>query len=136
MGGWLGVYGLTALAFVAIDAVWLGWVAPQFYQKHLGHFLRPDPLWIPAVLFYGVYIAGVVVFAVRPGLESGSVLQAAALGGMLGLMAYATFDLTSMALFKDFPTIVVVVDLIWGTVLTATVAASGVGLGRWVGVGG
>ena len=131
----LKLYGLTAAVFFAIDLVWLGVVAAGFYQKHLGHLLRPDVLWVPALLFYSIYLAGVLVFAVVPGLEAGSVVRAATLGAFFGFVAYATFDLTCMALFRDFPTIVVVVDLIWGAVLTGTVAAAGFGIGRWLGLG-
>lgn len=129
------LYGLMAAVFFAIDLVWLGVVAPGFYQKHLGHLLRPDVVWGAALLFYALYLAGALVFAVLPGLEAGSLARTVALGAFFGLVAYATFDLTSMALMRDFPLVVVVVDLIWGTVLTATVSAAGFGLGRWLGVG-
>jgi len=130
---YLALYGLSALAFVAIDFVWLGLVAPGFYQKHLGHILRPEFLKVPAILFYAVFIAGVLVFAVLPGLAADSLVRTMALGAFLGFFAYATFDLTSMALIEGFPWIVVFVDLTWGTVLTASVAAAGFGFGRWLG---
>lgn len=129
------LYGLMAVVFFAIDLVWLGVVASGFYQKHLGHLLRPDVVWGAALLFYALYLAGTLVFAVLPGLEAGSLGRTLALGAFFGLVAYATFDLTCMALMRDFPLVVVVVDLIWGTVLTATVAAAGFGLGRWLGLG-
>ena len=109
-------------------------VAPGFYQKHLGHLLRPDVVWPAAIAFYLMYIAGMVVFAIQPGLEAGSLARTAALGAFFGLVAYATFDLTCMALFKDFPLVVVVVDLLWGTVLTATVSTAGFFIGRWLGM--
>lgn len=128
------LYGLTALVFFAIDLVWLGVVAPGFYQRHLGHLLRPDVLWAPALLFYALYIAGVLVFAVLPGLEVETLRRTLALGAFFGLVAYATFDLTCMALMKDFPLVVVAVDLVWGTVLTASVSAAGFGIGRWLGL--
>lgn len=130
----LKVYGLMAVAFFAIDLVWLGVVAQAFYQKYLGHLLRADVLWAPALVFYAVYLAGVLVFAVLPGLEAGSLQRTLALGAFLGFFAYATFDLTGMALLKDFPLKVVVVDLTWGTVLTASVAAAGYAAGRWLGL--
>ena len=132
----LKLYGLTALVFFAIDLVWLGVVAQGFYEKHLGHLLRPDVVWPAALLFYLIYIAGLLVFAIVPSLEAGSVVRAVALGGFLGFFAYATFDLTCMALFRDFPRVVVLVDLLWGTVLSAAVTVSGYGLGRWLGLGG
>jgi uncharacterized membrane protein len=131
----LKLFGLTAAVFFAIDLVWLGVVATTFYQRHIGHLMRPDALWAPALAFYTVYIIGILVFAVLPGLESGSLARTAALGAFLGLFAYATFDLTCMALFRDFPGIVVAVDLAWGASLTSVVAAAGYGFGRWLGLG-
>ncbi len=133
--GFLKLYGLTALVFFAIDLVWLGLVAAGFYQRHLGHLLRPDVLWAPALVFYLLYIAGLLVFAVLPGLEVGALTRTLALGAFFGLVAYATFDLTCMALLRDFPLVVVVVDLVWGMVLTTLVSAAGYGLARWLGVG-
>ncbi|HKJ02826.1 MAG TPA: DUF2177 family protein [Longimicrobiales bacterium] len=130
----LKLYGLTAVVFFAVDLVWLGVVASGFYQKHLGHLLRPDVVWPAALLFYAMYLVGVLVFAVMPGLAAGSLGRAVVLGGFFGLVAYATFDLTCLALFADFPVIVVVVDLAWGLVLTAGVSAAGFGLGRWLGL--
>jgi uncharacterized membrane protein len=133
--GFLKLYGLTALVFFAIDLVWLGVVAAGFYQRHLGHLLRPDVLWAPALAFYLLYIAGLLVFAVLPGLAAGVLTRSLALGAFFGLVAYATFDLTCMALMRDFPLVVVAVDLVWGMVLTTAVSAAGFGIGRWLGVG-
>lgn len=128
------LYLATAAVFFAVDLVWLGVVAQGFYAKHLGHLLRPDVRWGAALAFYLLYLVGVLVFAVLPALEAGSPGRALALGALFGVVAYATFDLTCYALFAGFPPVVVVVDLIWGTVLTAGVAVAGYGLGRWLGV--
>jgi uncharacterized membrane protein len=92
-------------------------------------------LWGAALLFYLLYIAGLLVFAVLPGLQAASLVRTMAMGAFFGLVAYATFDLTCLALLRDFPVVVVVVDLIWGMVLTASVSAAGFGVGRWLGVG-
>jgi len=132
--GYLKLYGLTAIVFFAVDLLWLGIVAQGFYDRHLASLLRDRPIWPAALLFYALYIAGILVFAVLPALGTGEIKRAMGLGAFLGLVAYATFDLTCLALFRDFPPIVVVVDLIWGTVLTASVAAAGFGLGRWLDV--
>ena len=132
----LKLYGLTAVAFFAIDIVWITTIAQGFYQKHIGHLLRDQAVAGAAVLFYAIYIAGILVFAVVPGLESGSLTRTLLLGAFLGFFAYATFDLTSMALIQGFSWTVVVVDLVWGTVLTASVAAAGYGFGRWLGLAG
>jgi uncharacterized membrane protein len=132
---YLKLYALTTLAFFAIDLVWLGVVASSFYQKHLGPILRPDIVWGAALAFYALYIAGILVFAVVPGLQAGSLVRAVSLGAFFGLVAYATFDLTGMALIREFNWTVVIVDLIWGTVLTGSVAAAGFAAGQWLGVG-
>jgi len=132
----LRLYGLMAVVFFAIDLVWITVVAKSFYEEYLGDLLRPDVVWPAALAFYAIYIAGILVFAVMPGLEAGSGARAAALGAFLGLFAYATFDLTCLALFRSFPVIVVVVDLVWGTILTASIATAGFWLGRWLGLAG
>lgn len=126
------VFGLMTVVFLAIDVVWIGVVANRFYQHHLGFMLRPDVQWVPAMLFYLLFIAGVLVFAVMPGLERASLGRAVALGAFLGLVAYATYDLTSLALIKGFPRIVAVVDMVWGTSIAATIAAVGYGAARWL----
>jgi uncharacterized membrane protein len=126
------LYVPTALVFLALDLLWLGVVAAEFYREQLGHLLRADVLWGTALAFYGVYVAGILVFAVLPGLGAGSLARTAGLGAFLGFVAYAAFDLTARALFRGFPFAVVAVDLAWGTVLTAAVASAGYGVGRWV----
>jgi uncharacterized membrane protein len=131
----LKLYVATAAVFFAIDLVWLGLVAQRFYERQIGFLLADDVRWGAAVLFYAIYIAGILVFAVLPGLESGSLARTAGLAAFLGFFAYATFDLTSLALFEGFPTRVVVVDLAWGTVLTASVASAGYLIGTWLGMG-
>ena len=118
------VYAITLPIFFGIDLVWLGVVANAFYPRHLGHLLGGQVQWIPAVLFYLLYIAGIVFFAVKPAIEAGRARRALVNGAFLGLMAYATYDLTNQATMRDWPLIVTVVDLAWGTVLTGTVAVA------------
>ena len=133
---WSRLYLLTAAVFFAVDLVWLGTVADAFYQRHLGHLLADRVNWIAAVLFYAVYIAGIVFFVLAPALrERASVRWAAVKGGLLGLLAYATFDLTNLALIRGWPAIVAVVDIAWGTFLTGTVAAVSYALFRRAGPG-
>ena len=129
MGQALKLYGVAAVTFFLIDLVWIGVVAAGFYERHLGHLLSGVVRWDAAILFYLIFIAGLVVFAAMPAMEAGSLTRAAVLGGFLGLFAYATFDLTCMALFKDFPGVVVVIDMIWGTVLSASVTTATVAIG-------
>ncbi len=116
------LYLLTAPVFFAIDLVWLGLVARGFYQRELAAFVGPVN-WTAAVLFYLLYIVGILVFAVLPGIRAQSLLVACAYGALFGCIAYATYDLTNLATLKGWPLSVTLVDLAWGTVLTASVAS-------------
>lgn len=119
------VFLASLLVFFALDLTWLGVVAKAFYRAQMGHLMRPDVQWPAALLFYLIYVAAIVILCVAPAVEKQSIGRAAALGAVFGLAAYAAFDLTSLALLKDFPSKVVLVDLAWGTVLTAAVSAAG-----------
>ena len=124
---------LACLAtFFALDILWLGFVAKGFYQRQMGHLLRPDTQWGAAILFYLIYVAAIVGLCVLPAVEKGSLPRAVGLGALFGLAAYAAFDLTSLALLRDFPRGVVPVDLLWGVVLTARVCAAGYVVSRMV----
>lgn len=120
----LTAYGLVALIFLGLDAVWLGTMGPALYQPRLGHLLAEQVVWPAAALFYALYIGGIVVFAVGPGLRAQAASTALRLGAFLGLLAYATYDLTNQATMKDWPWLVTGVDLVWGTVVTG-IAAGG-----------
>ncbi|WP_419658933.1 conserved uncharacterized membrane protein, DUF2177 [Desulfosarcina variabilis str. Montpellier] len=127
----LAVYTITAVVFLLIDLFWLGIVAKGFYARHLGHLLREQVNWPAAVVFYLVYIAGIQVFVVGPALLGDWRMgHAALLGGMLGFFAYCTFDLTCMALFNAWPLVVTIVDIVWGTLLTAATAATALFVAR------
>jgi len=119
----LKLYGLGAVVCFAFDLIWIGVVAKGFYQREIGHLMRPDVRWVPAVLFYLIYVAALVTFVVIPSLERQSLGRALAFGAFFGLAAYAAYDLTSLALIRDFSTAAAVVDLAWGTALSATVSA-------------
>jgi uncharacterized membrane protein len=116
------LYLITLAVFFLVDMAWLGLVAKAFYRKHLGHLMAPKVGWPAALLFYVLFIAGLLVFAVRPALAAGAPVRALILGAGLGLVSYATYDLTNLATLKDWPLIVTVVDLVWGTVLGGTVS--------------
>jgi uncharacterized membrane protein len=108
--------------------VWLGLVARTFYRRHLGPLMADRPNWTAAVAFYLLYVVGVTVFAVLPAADSNSLLGAAWRGGLFGLVAYATYDLTNAATLRGWPGIVVVVDMAWGMMLTASVATTAAGV--------
>jgi len=122
IGRAVGTYLITLVIFFAIDLVWLGVVAKNFYRQHIGHLMSADVNWPAALLFYAVYIGGIVFFAIKPAFEAGSASRALAYGAFFGFIAYATYDLTNQATMKNWPVLVTVIDLAWGTVLTATVA--------------
>ena len=132
MSYYLKLYLLTVPVFFAIDLIWLGLVARSFYQKHLGYILSPEVNWPAAVVFYLIYIVGIIFFAVRPALEVESLSRALLLGAFFGFITYATYDLTNLATLKDWPLIVVIVDIAWGTVLCALVASGSFLIGRWL----
>ena len=126
------LYLLTLLGFFAIDMVWLGFVARGFYKQHLGFLLSPKPNWYAAIVFYLLFVGGILVFAVVPGLQAASLRKAVILGALFGLISYATYDLTNMATVKNWPWIVSVVDMTWGLVLAASVSGVGYLAGRWL----
>jgi uncharacterized membrane protein len=128
---WL--YLISFGVFLAIDAVWLMTMSSRFYQPRLGALMAERPNLAVAVLFYLVYVVGVLVLAVAPGIDAGSVSKAALYGALLGLVAYGTYDITNLSTIKDWPVIVTVVDLVWGTTLTAVVATAGYYVARWLG---
>ncbi|MGB4967831.1 MAG: DUF2177 family protein [Candidatus Saccharimonadales bacterium] len=106
-----------------LDFIWLGTVAKTFYRSQIGKLLLDKPNMTAAVLFYGLYVVGVVTFVVTPALEKGSLSYAVTRGALFGLVAYATYDLTNLATIKGFTTKIVMVDLLWGVCLTAAVSA-------------
>ncbi len=116
------LYLVTLVIFFLIDMAWLGAVAKGFYRKHLGALMSEKIVWPAAILFYLLFIAGLLVFAVRPGLAAGGPVRALLLGALFGLIAYATYDLTNLATMKGWPLVVTVVDLVWGTVLGGLVS--------------
>lgn len=124
MSAFLKMYAVGVTACFVVDLLWLGVVAKGFYQRQLGHLMRPDVQWAPAVLFYLIYVAALVVFVAAPAVERDSVGRAIGYGAFFGLAAYAAFDLTGLALLRDFPVSAAVVDLVWGTFLSATVSAA------------
>jgi len=119
------LYCATLFAFLCIDAVWLGLVARGFYGRHLESFLRTNPNWLAAFLFYLLFVAGILLFVVVPAAQHDSARRALIYGAFFGLVTFATYDLTNLATIKDWPLIVTIVDLVWGTSLGA--ALSGIG---------
>ncbi len=118
----LALYGISVPVFFAIDMVWLGFVASNFYKSRLGDLMGPIN-WPAAIIFYLVFLVGLTFFAIYPAAMKGSVITALTLGALFGFFTYATYDLTNLATLRDWPLSVSIVDMIWGTVLGGAVAA-------------
>jgi uncharacterized membrane protein len=118
----LKLYFIALPIFLAIDMVWLGLVAKNFYAKHIGFMMRTDVNWTAAILFYLLFIVGLVLFVVSPAMEKSSWIHALLFGALFGLITYATYDLTNLATVKNWPLLVTIVDMIWGAVLAASVS--------------
>jgi len=116
------MYLIAFIVFLIIDGIWLVFVAKNFYSKHLGYIMKEKPNLLAAGLFYLIFIVGVVYFVVKPGVEAQSIGSVILGGALLGFVSYATYDLTNMATVKKWPTIVTVVDLIWGTSLSTVIS--------------
>lgn len=112
---------LTFGSFIAIDAVWLTKVAPRLYKANIGHLMAAQPNLAAAAAFYIVYIIGLIAFVIDPAVTKQSLSFAVTRGALFGLVAYATFDLTGMAVLKNWPLKITIIDLAWGTLLTASV---------------
>ncbi|MCV2231433.1 DUF2177 family protein [Acholeplasma manati] len=113
----LKLYGIAFVVFFVVDLIWLGLVAKDLYQKEIGSLLKPDVNWAAAIIFYLLFILGLVIFVINPAVESGSLAKAMMLGVFFGLVTYATYDLTNLATMRDFTLKITLIDLTWGTTL-------------------
>lgn len=118
----LKLYAIALPVFFAIDMVWLGLVAKDFYRGQIGSLMKSDINWTAAISFYLLFIVGLVVFVITPAVGKGSWTYALVFGAFFGLITYATYDLTNLATLKDWPILVTLVDLAWGAVLAASVS--------------
>jgi uncharacterized membrane protein len=125
-------YLLTTLVFFAIDIAWIGGFAKKFYWGNMGSLLKDDINWAAALIFYLLYIVGIFVFAIMPAVKAESLQHAAIYGALFGFFCYATYDLTNLATMKGFPMKVAIVDMLWGAILTGSVAAAGYFITRWL----
>lgn len=126
----LTLYLTSVPIFFLIDMLWLGLIARNFYQSQLGH-LMGNVNWTAAIIFYLIFLVGLTFFAIYPSVTSGTVVTALMLGALFGFFTYATYDLTNLATLRDWPLPVVIVDIIWGTVLGASVAAATYLVNSW-----
>jgi uncharacterized membrane protein len=118
-------FAATLVAFLMLDFLWLATVGNSFYRPRMAYHLRPDVLFGVALAFYVLYAAALVYFAVRPGLADQSLMTAALTAAFFGLVAYGTYDLTNLSIMKEFPASLALLDMAWGTVLSAASASAG-----------
>lgn len=118
------VYALTFVVFFLVDIIWLGFISKPLYAKYIGN-LRSDKVnWPAALIFYFLFIAGLVYFVINPAISKESLGNAILIGGFFGLITYSTYDLTNLATLKDWPVVMTIIDIAWGTFLNA--ATSGI----------
>ena len=128
------LYLIGLPVFFAIDMVWLGLVAKDFYRRQIGFLMRDGFNWPAAVAFYLLFILGLVVFVIAPAMDRHSWLRALGYGALFGLITYATYDLTNLATLRDWPLLLTFVDLAWGAVLAAAVSVATYGIASQIGV--
>jgi len=127
------LYALALPVFFALDMVWLALIARNFYKNQIGFLMKPDVNWTAAIIFYLLFLVGLVVFVIEPAVEKKEWMMALGRGALFGLITYATYDLTNLATLKDWPFTVVWVDMMWGTVLAASVSVITYALAvRWL----
>ncbi len=114
-------YLVTLPIFFIIDMIWLGVVSNNLYKEQLGFLMKPSINWPAGIIFYLLFIVGLVIFVISPSLEKNSLSNALILGGLFGLIAYSTYDLTNLATIKNWPVLITVIDMIWGTILSSSV---------------
>lgn len=121
----LFAYAGTALTMLGADLLWLGLIATPLYRQGIGHLMAEQPRWAAVLLFYAVYSAGLVMFAVKPNAQRSSWRPTASTAALLGLFAYATYDLTNLATLRDWPLGLSLADIAWGCSVSALAASAG-----------
>jgi uncharacterized membrane protein len=133
MTRYLAAFGGAGLSMLVLDMIWLGFIAKPLYQEGIGHLMAPNPNVAVAALFYIVYAAGLVFFAVVPGARSPGWSATLGLGAFFGLVAYATYDLSNLATLRGWPPGLAAIDIAWGTVISAAAASCGRLAMQWLG---
>lgn len=128
------LYLLTLIVFVAIDVLWLTVISKNLYSTRLSHLLADNPKLLPAVLFYLIFVVGIIVFAVLPGYTDKSLLKTILLAGLFGALSYATYDLTNLATLKDWPVLITVIDILWGATVSVLTGIAGYYIAGWIGL--
>lgn len=123
------LYLASLAVFFAVDMLWLGVIARRFYARQIGHLMAEQVNWPAAIIFYLLFVAGLLYFAVLPGLQAGSFGQTLLRGALYGLLTYATYDLTNLATLRAWPLTLTLVDIAWGITLASLVSSAA----HWIG---
>jgi len=119
---WLLYYGIALVVFMVIDLIWLGFIAKDLYSKYLGYLMADKVNWVSAVVFYLIFIGGILYFVLYPSLLDKNLNNLIIRAALFGFITYATYDLTNLATIKDWPIQITIIDLIWGTTLSTSVS--------------
>ncbi len=125
---YLTAYGIAVVIFLALDALWLGLIARSLYVSRMGDLMAAQPRWGVALMFYALFVVGLIYFAVTTGLESGSWQTAALNGALFGFFCYLTYDATNLAVIEGYDPVLAIIDTVWGTVLGAVTAGATVAI--------
>lgn len=126
---YFGVYLSFLIALIAIDLVWLLGLAKDLYKEQMGDLMASEPKLAAGLAFYLIYALGVCIFVIMPALSKQSLMYAMQYGALFGFFCYMTYDLTNLAVIRNFPTQLAFIDIAWGSFVTAICA----GLAYWVG---
>ncbi len=125
MKNYLTAYAGSALAMLVLDGLWIGWIASAWYQEGIGHLMAPNPRLGVAALFYAMFVVGLVVFVVAPNGQTSAWQPTLLRGALFGLFTYATYDLTNLSTLRDWPIGLSLIDMAWGSTVSALAGAAG-----------
>lgn len=128
------IYAIALPIFLALDMVWLGLVAKNFYRDQIGFLMKTEINWAAAIGFYLLFIVGLVLFVIAPAIAKSSWVHALIFGALFGVITYATYDLSNLATLKNWPLLVTIVDLVWGATLAASVSTATYFIARKIGL--
>ena len=131
MNRYVAGYLAVALVIVALDMLWLGVVAKTMYQQAIGHLMAEQPKVLAAIAFYALYAVGLVVFGLAPQAEDLGWARTVCMGALFGFFAYATYDLSNLATLRNWPIRLTLIDMAWGTALSATASGAGKAAMNW-----
>ncbi|QWD65641.1 DUF2177 family protein [Polynucleobacter sp. MWH-Aus1W21] len=123
------IYTTFLVTLIAIDLVWLLGVAKNLYRDQMGDLMASEPKLLAGLAFYLLYALGVCIFVIVPALSKQSWIYALQYGALFGLFCYMTYDLTNLAVVRGFPTQLALIDIAWGSLVTAVCS----GIAYWVG---